>query len=82
MTLEAAIEELNHYQSASASTRSRRQASLSVDDTLVKRLGRVLSYVWAWYNGQVKDVRRGQDLLARVLKIGGRILPRQSKAGL
>lgn len=75
LMLERAIEELKKYVSASASGRSRLQASLSIDDTLVKRLSEVLSYVWAWYSGQVKDVRRGQDLLGIVLKINGRILP-------
>ncbi len=75
LMLEKAIEELKRYESASASTRSRRGASLSIDDTLVKRLSQVLSYVWAWYSGQLKDVRRGQDLLGIVLKINGRILP-------
>lgn len=75
MILEKAIQEMKNYQSASASTRSRREASLSVDDTLVKRLGKTLSYVWAWYSGQLKAVRRGQDLLGIVLKIDGKILP-------
>jgi len=75
LMLETAIKELNIYQSASPSTRSRLQASLSIDDTLVKRLAEVLSYVWAWYSGQLKDVRRGQDLLGIVLKIGNKIVP-------
>jgi hypothetical protein len=75
LVLEAAREELKNYESASASSRSRLQASLSIDDTLVKRLSEVLSYVWAWYSGQAKSVRRGQDLLGIVLKINGRILP-------
>lgn len=75
MIVEKATQELNNYESASASTRSRREATLSVDDTLVKRLGQTLSYVWAWYSGQVKDVRRGQELLGIVLKINGKILP-------
>lgn len=75
LMLEVAIEELKNYQSASPSSRSRLEASLSIDDTLVKRLGEVLSYVWVWYSGQVKSVRRGQDLLGIVLKINGRILP-------
>lgn len=75
LIFEAAIQELSNYESASAASRSRLQASLSIDDTLVKRLSEVLSYVWAWYSGQVKDVRRGQDLLAIVLKINGKILP-------
>jgi len=75
LMLEMAIRELNNYESASPSSRSRLEASLSIDDTLVKRLGEVLSYIWAWYSGQVKSVRRGQDLLGIVLKINGRILP-------
>jgi hypothetical protein len=70
-----AIELLTNYQQTSAATQSRSEASISVDDSLVKRLGFTLSYVWSWYSGQVKRVTRGQDLLGIVLKINGEIIP-------
>lgn len=75
MMIDAAIEELKKYQQASPATRSRLQASIAIDDSLVKRLGRTLSYVWAWYSGQLKTVKKGQELLGIVLKINGRIIP-------
>jgi len=75
MLLEAAVAELNNYNEASAATKSRMKASIAIDDSLVKRLGQALSYVWAWYSGQLKSVKQGQELLGIVLKINGRILP-------
>jgi hypothetical protein len=75
MMLDAAIEELKKYKEMSAASQSRRQASISVDDSLIKRLGKALSYVWSWYSGQIHQVTRGQDLLGIVLKIGKEIIP-------
>ncbi len=72
---QAALERLKTYQGLSAASRSRQQASLSIDDTVQKRLGEVLSYVWAWYSGQAKQVVKGQDLVGIVLRIGGAIIP-------
>lgn len=73
--MDVARQELRQYQYSSAATRSRWQASLSVDDSLVKRMGKQLSYVWSWYSGQCHKVMKGQDLLAIVLKIGKQIIP-------
>ncbi|MEO0250330.1 MAG: hypothetical protein ABIN58_12565 [candidate division WOR-3 bacterium] len=70
-----ALERLRSYQAQSAATQSRRQASLRIDDTVVKRPGSVLSYVWCWYSGQAKRVVKGQDLVRIVLRIGGEIIP-------
>src|SRR5438046_5028542 len=75
MMMDVAIERLRQYQQSSPSTQSRRQATLSVDDSLVKRLGKSLSYVWSWYSGQIHQVTKGQDLLGIVLKIGKEIIP-------
>jgi len=75
MMMEAAIERLKEYKELSAASQSRRQASISVDDSLIKRLGKALSYVWSWYSGQIHQVTRGQDLLGIVLKIGKQIIP-------
>jgi hypothetical protein len=75
MMLDVAVQHLKRYQESSLPTQSRRQASLSVDDSLVKRLGSALSYVWVWYSGQIHQVTKGQDLLAIVFKIGKQIIP-------
>ena len=73
--LEKALEQLRRYEAGSAATRSRRQATISIDDSVVKRFGAALSYVWAWYSGQAKQVVRGQDLVGIVLRIGTETLP-------
>lgn len=75
MMMDNAIEKLKKYQEMSEATKSRQQASMSVDDSLIKRLGKYLSYVWSWYSGQIHRVTRGQDLLGIVLKIDNEIIP-------
>lgn len=75
MMMDVAIERLKQYEELSPASRSRRQATLSVDDSLIKRLGKALSYVWSWYSGQIHQVTNGQDLLGIVLKIGKEIIP-------
>lgn len=75
MMMDAAREKLAKYRDSSAATKSRQEASLSIDDSVVKRLGEMLSYVWAWYSGQYHQVKRGQDLLGIVLRIDGEIIP-------
>jgi len=69
------LERLQSYQARSAATKSRQQASLSIDDTVQKRLGKELSYVWSWYSGQAKKTLAGQDLIGIVLCIGKQIIP-------
>ena len=75
MMMDVAREKLAKYRDCSAATKSRQEASLSIDDSVVKRLGEMLSYVWAWYSGQYHQVKRGQDLLGIVLRIDGEIIP-------
>ncbi len=75
MMTQAALQRLQEHQTRSPATQSRRQASLSIDDTVQKRLGKVLSYVWSWYSGQAKKTLKGQDLVGIVLCINGEILP-------
>ncbi len=75
MMLEHALGKLQKYEHSSASTRSRLHASVSVDDSVVKRLGQTISYVWSWYSGQAKRVVRGQDLVGIVLRIDSEIIP-------
>lgn len=75
MMREAARERLRRYAAGSDATKSRLQATLSIDDSVVKRFGQVLSYIWSWYSGQAKQVVRGQDLVGIVLRVGGEIIP-------
>jgi hypothetical protein len=75
LMMDVAIERLKEYQELSPASQSRREASITVDDSLVKRLGKALSYVWSWYSGQIHQTTKGQDLLGIVLKIGKEILP-------
>jgi hypothetical protein len=75
MMIDMAIVKLKKYQQSSDSTKSRAQATITVDDSLVKRLGKALSYVWSWYSGQIHRVTKGQDLLGIVLKIDKEIIP-------
>ena len=75
MMIEQAIKRLKQYQESSAGEQSRQQVSISVDDSLVKRLGKQLSYLWSWYSGQIHQVTKGQDLLGIVLKIDKEIIP-------
>lgn len=49
---------------------------------MVKRFGEAISYVWAWYSGQAKQVVRGQDLVGIVLRIGTEIIPLAAGLGL
>ena len=75
LMLELALEKLRRYEEASPATRSRMEATLTIDDSVVKRFGAAISYVWCWYSGQSKQVVRGQDLVGIVLKIEGEIIP-------
>jgi hypothetical protein len=72
---ERALECLQHFELRSEATRSRLQASLAIDDSVVRRLGEALSYVWRWYSGQFKQVVRGQELVGIVLRIGNEAIP-------
>jgi hypothetical protein len=75
LMIDVARDRLKQYQELSPASRSRREASITVDDSLIKRLGKSLAYVWSWYSGQIHQVTKGQDLLGIVLKIGNDIIP-------
>ena len=48
MMMGSAINELHKYNAGSETTKSRLNATINVDDSVVKRLGKALSYVWVW----------------------------------
>lgn len=59
----------------SDSTKSRRRITLSVDDTVIKRCGQLLSYTYSWWSGQHHRTVNGQNLLAITMRIGQRVIP-------
>jgi hypothetical protein len=70
-----AAQQLKPVMSKSASTRSRAGATLSIDNSVMDRFGRLLRCTWSWYSGRYHKVIRGQDLLGVVLTIQHIALP-------
>jgi hypothetical protein len=70
-----AEEELNTVSSKSAATTSRAGITLSVDNRVIDRMGKLLRCPWSWYSGRWKKVVTGQDLLGIVLTINGKVFP-------
>ena len=70
-----AEEELKAVLAKSAATQSRAGITLSVDNSVIDRLGKLLRCTWSWYSGRWKKVVTGQDLLGVVLTINGKSVP-------
>ena len=70
-----AAEQLKPVLSKSAATRSRAGATLSIDNSVMDRFGKLLRCTWSWYSGRYHKVIRGQDLLGIVLTIHHIALP-------
>jgi hypothetical protein len=70
-----ATEKLQPVMNKSAATRSRAGATLSIDNSVMDRFGRLLRCTWSWYSGRYHKVIRGQDLLGVVLTIDHIALP-------
>jgi hypothetical protein len=70
-----AAEELKPVMSKSASTRSRAGMSLSIDNSVMDRFGKLIRCIYSWYSGRYHKVIRGQDLLGIVLTIHNMALP-------
>jgi len=70
-----AAEQLAAVLAKSDATRSRAGLSLSIDNSVIDRLGRFLRCTWSWYSGRCKKVVQGQDLLGIVLTINHVALP-------
>jgi hypothetical protein len=66
-----AVKVIRERLAMSPATLSRARISISVDDTVIDRLG--LTY--SWYSGKHKKVVRGQNIIAITIKIGDRIIP-------
>jgi Transposase DDE domain len=64
-----AAEQLGATLAKSDATRSRAGLSLSIDHSVIDRLGKLLRWTWSWYSGRCKKVVQGQDLLGIVLTL-------------
>ena len=70
-----AAEEMKLVMSKSAATRSRAGMSLSIDNSVIDRFGKLIRCAYSWYSGRYHKVIRGQDLLGIVLTINHIALP-------
>ena len=70
-----AAEKLKPVMSKSASTRSRAGATLSIDNSVMDRFGKLIRCAYSWYSGRYHKVIRGQDLLGIVLTINSIAFP-------
>jgi hypothetical protein len=70
-----AYEHIVQTESMSEATQSRRRITLSVDDTVQQRDGKVLAYCYHWYSGRFHKTLAGQNILAVTIKIGHVVIP-------
>jgi Transposase DDE domain len=59
----------------SPATLSRMRITLCVDDTVVDRLGNLISLTYNWYSGKHHHVVKGQNIISITIKIGQRVIP-------
>src|SRR5262249_3748243 len=64
-----AAEKLKPVMSQSAATRSRAATTLSIDTSVMNRVGKLLRRTWSWYTRPYHQVIRGEDLLGIVCTI-------------
>lgn len=64
-----AAEKLQPIMTKSASTWSRAGMSLSIDNSVMDRFGKLIRCTYSWYSGRYHKVIRGQDLLGIVLTL-------------
>ena len=73
--IKQAVEHLKPVLTKSAATLSRAGVTLSVDNSVMDRFGKLLRCTWSWYSGRCHDVVCGQDLLGIVLTINDIAFP-------
>ena len=59
----------------SPATLSRMRITLSVDDTVIDRMGNLMSLTYSWFSGRHHDIVKGQNIIAITIKIGERVIP-------
>ena len=70
-----AAENLKEVIEKSPSTISRSGITLSVDNSVIDRYGRMFRCTYSWYSGRWKKVVNGNDLLGIVMTCNGMIFP-------
>jgi hypothetical protein len=59
----------------SPATLSRMRITLCVDDTVIDRLGKLISLTYNWFSGKHHHVVKGQNIIAITIKISQRVIP-------
>ena len=59
----------------SPATLSRVRITLSVDDTVIDRMGNLMSLTYSWFSGRHHGIVQGQNIIAITMKIGDRVIP-------
>ena len=70
-----ALAEIQDVESKSASTKSRRRITISVDDTNDSRYGKLLSYNYTWWLKKHNNAIRGRNVLGITISIGSMVIP-------
>jgi Transposase DDE domain len=70
-----AVEHLKPVMPKSVATRSRAGMTLSIDNSVMDRFGKLLRGTWSWVSGRYHKVIRGQDLLGIVLTVNHIAVP-------
>jgi hypothetical protein len=70
-----AVAQLKPVMDKSDATKSRAGMSLSIDNSVIDRFGKLIRCTYSWYSGRYHKVIRGQDLLGIVLTINKIAVP-------
>jgi hypothetical protein len=70
-----AAEELRPLLGKSDATISRAGVTMTFDNSVIDRLGKLLRRTWSWYSGRCKKVVGGNDLMGIVMTIRGIAFP-------
>ena len=75
LMVQIASPQIQEVLSKSDATKSRAGISLSADNSVIDRFGRMIRCTYSWYSGRWKKVVNGNDLLGIVLTINGMAIP-------
>ena len=70
-----AIKEVQRIEDMSPATKSRYRITLTIDDTVIDRMGRLIKMTYNWYSGRWKKVVKGQNIIGIAITIGDRVIP-------
>jgi hypothetical protein len=59
----------------SPATLSRMRITINVDDTVINRMGKLMSLTYSWFSSKHNKPIHGQNIIAITIKIGDRIIP-------